>query len=176
MNQTCPSAQGKDHEPVNLLISMNPLQVHGIYLLSHETSILLAHMQLCEKGKQIAEHLGIPNFRTSNGWLDRWKKRYNVKKMKITGESGDVSGETVDSWKERIPELLQGYSCTDMRILMKQHVFGGLYLTMALERITMQRWHKSKTEGDNCLIQMQLVRRKQLLLFGSQRSQGVSRG
>ena len=30
--------------------------------------------------------------------------------MKISGESGDVRGETVDSWKERLPELLQGYS------------------------------------------------------------------
>ena len=30
--------------------------------------------------------------------------------MKICGQSGDVKGETIDSWKERIPELLQGYS------------------------------------------------------------------
>ena len=41
--------------------------------------------------------------------VDRWKKRYNVKEMKINGESGDVRGETVDSWKERLPELLRGY-------------------------------------------------------------------
>ena len=60
--------------------------------------------------KDIAEHLEVPNFKASNGWLDRWKRRYNVKKMKINGEAGDVSGETVDSWKERLPELLQGYS------------------------------------------------------------------
>ena len=30
--------------------------------------------------------------------------------MKINGELGDVQGETVDSWKERLPKLLQGYS------------------------------------------------------------------
>ena len=36
--------------------------------------------------------------------------KINVKKKKIKGESGDVRGETVDSWKERLPELLQGYS------------------------------------------------------------------
>ena len=33
-----------------------------------------------------------------------------MKKMKISGESGEVRGETVDSWKERLPELLRGYS------------------------------------------------------------------
>ena len=33
--------------------------------------------------------------------------------MNINGEAGDVRGETVDSWKERLPELLQGYlSCS----------------------------------------------------------------
>ena len=30
-------------------------------------------------------------------------------KLTISEESGDVQGETVDSWKERIPEIVQGY-------------------------------------------------------------------
>ena len=38
------------------------------------------------------------------------EKRYNIHKMKIKGESGDVSRDTVISWKERIPELHRGYS------------------------------------------------------------------
>ena len=42
--------------------------------------------------------------------MDGQKKRYNVKRMKISGELRDVRGETVDPWKEGIPELLQGYS------------------------------------------------------------------
>ena len=70
--------------------------------------------QLCEKAKEIAELLGVHNFKAPNGWLDRWKKRYNVKKMKINGEAGDVRGETVDSWKDRLPELLQGYLSCDI--------------------------------------------------------------
>lgn len=34
--------------------------------------------------------------------------------MKINGESGEVSGVTVDTWKERLPELLQGYSAENI--------------------------------------------------------------
>jgi hypothetical protein len=30
------------------------------------------------------------------------------------GESGDASGETVDSWKERLPEILHGYKKEDI--------------------------------------------------------------
>ena len=48
-------------------------------------------------------------FKASHGWLDKWKKRYNVKYLKICGESGDVHNETVKSWKERLPEIVRAY-------------------------------------------------------------------
>ena len=70
--------------------------------------------QLCEKAKEIAERLQVPNFKASNGWLDRWKKRYNIRHVKINGESGGVSGLTVESWKERLPQLLHDYECRDI--------------------------------------------------------------
>ena len=34
--------------------------------------------------------------------------------MKNNGESGDVSGETVDSWKEQLPELVREYSAENI--------------------------------------------------------------
>ncbi len=48
----------------------------------------------------------------SVGWLEKWKKkkRFSIKYFKICGESGDVQGVTIDSWKERLPELVRGYS------------------------------------------------------------------
>ena len=58
-----------------------------------------------EKAKEIAEKLGKPNFKASRGWLHKWKKRFNVKQLKICGESGS----TVDSWKERLPEIIKGF-------------------------------------------------------------------
>lgn len=30
-------------------------------------------------------------FNVFNGWLDRWKKRYNICEMNVVGEEGDVS-------------------------------------------------------------------------------------
>ena len=43
-----------------------------------------------EKGIEIAQRLGIDKFKASNGWLTRWKGRYNVKHRVESGESGDV--------------------------------------------------------------------------------------
>ena len=75
---------------------------------------LLPALKMCirEGQKEIAQKLGKPEFNGARGWLDKWKKRYNVKQLRICGESGgdgDVQGETVKSWKERLPEILQGY-------------------------------------------------------------------
>ena len=40
-----------------------------------------------------------------NGWLNKCKKDT---RLKVNGESWDVQGETVDSWKERLPEIIHG--------------------------------------------------------------------
>ncbi len=79
------------------------------YCLACSKNIHPGSPELTEKAREIAEHLGKANFKASRGWFDKWKKRYNVKYLKICGESGDVQGETVDSWKERLPQIVRGY-------------------------------------------------------------------
>ena len=69
---------------------------------------------LIAKAKEIATCLGIDGFEGSSGWLTKWKGRHNIRKIRVCGESGDVSGETISSWKERPPELLQGYKAEDI--------------------------------------------------------------
>lgn len=46
--------------------------------------------------------------------LKSGKKRYNIKQLRIDGESGDVKGPTVDSRNERLPEVVAGYSRDDI--------------------------------------------------------------
>ena len=41
------------------------------------------------------------------------KIHYNVRRMKASDESVDVSG-SVNSWKERLPDILHGYSTDDI--------------------------------------------------------------
>ncbi len=71
---------------------------------------------LKEKALQIATQLDRPDdsFTASNGWFESWKKKHNIKQVTISGESGNVSGETILSWKERIPEIVGGYAPSDI--------------------------------------------------------------
>ena len=57
---------------------------------------------------------GQPDFKASNGWLEKWKTRHNIKKLTICGESNEVKGDTVDSWIERLPEIIRGYEAKDI--------------------------------------------------------------
>ena len=84
------------------------------YKLACSKNIFPGGAQLTEKAKEIAVRLGKPKFSGSNGWLHKWKVRYNIKQVIISGESGDVRGDTVESWKERLPELLRGFSREDI--------------------------------------------------------------
>jgi len=61
------------------------------------------------------------------------EERYNVKQVVISGESGDVRGETVSSWKERLPEIVVGYEAKDVWNLDET---GMHYLKRGLERNT----------------------------------------
>ena len=62
------------------------------------------------------------------------EEEVQCKENEINGESGDVRGETVDSWKERIPELLQGYSSENIWNLDETACFGRLYPIMVFAR------------------------------------------
>ena len=48
------------------------------YILACSKNIFPMGPQLIVKAKQIATCLGKHNFKGSNGWLDKWKKRYNI--------------------------------------------------------------------------------------------------
>ena len=55
--------------------------------------------------------------------MEKWKKRFNIKQLTVCGESGDVQGQTVDSWMERLPEIVEGYRKDDIWNMDETGVF-----------------------------------------------------
>lgn len=56
-----------------------------------------AGRQLSEKAKEIAVGFEKTEFKASDGWLDKGKKCFNIKKGAVVGESGCVSCVTLSS-------------------------------------------------------------------------------
>ena len=51
----------------------------------------------------------LTTFTASNGWLEKFKKTYGVRDTRITGEADDITQMAIQSWIERLPELISGY-------------------------------------------------------------------
>ena len=75
------------HVPLNILIAL-----FDWFKLACSKNIYPGGPQLVEKARQIVAALGKNEFKDTNGWLERWETRYNVKRFRVCGESGDVLG------------------------------------------------------------------------------------
>ena len=63
--------------------------------------------------------------------MDGWRRGRSWR-ASICGESGGVSGETVESCKERLHELVLGYNKEDIWNMDKTGCFGGHFHIRAL--------------------------------------------
>ena len=124
MNQTYPTSEFAE---VNEAL-------HNWYTLAGSKNIFPACPQLTKKAKRIAQQLGKCDFKGSRGQLKKWNKRYNIRQLTICGESRDMQGKTTESWKEQLPEIVQGYKKGDIWYMDETGVFGRLYRTVALDR------------------------------------------
>ena len=78
--------------------------VYHWYKLARQHQVPVNGPMLQEEALKIAEALGNTVFRASNGWLERFKGRHNLKQFTISGEAASVSDVTVASWHERMKE------------------------------------------------------------------------
>ena len=82
--------------------------------LKKEAVIPVSGPMIQEEELQIALKLNVTGFTASNGWLEKWKTRRNVKQFSVAGEDGEVNAETLESRAERLPEIVKGYELKDI--------------------------------------------------------------
>ena len=69
----------------------------------------------------------VKNFKASDGWLDRWKKRFSVSFKTVSGESNACADEMVAPWEQTtLPTILSKY---DLNQIYNANRFGLLYCT-----------------------------------------------
>ncbi|KAK8758167.1 hypothetical protein V5799_004198 [Amblyomma americanum] len=70
---------------------------------------------LTAKAEALALQMGHNDFKCSNGWLERFKKRHGVTSKSIVGESAAVNRDTIDVWRQhRLQALLEKYADRDV--------------------------------------------------------------
>ncbi|KAJ4428282.1 hypothetical protein ANN_24300 [Periplaneta americana] len=67
-----------------------------------------------EKALEIAKELNVRNFVASNGWLECFRKRYNIAFRSVSGEGGDIATNVIEDGKNRLPSILAEYELRDI--------------------------------------------------------------
>ena len=65
------------------------------------------------------------NFKALDGWLDCWKKRFNVSFKRVSGESNACPDEMIAPWEQTtLPTILSKY---DLDQICNTDKFGLFY-------------------------------------------------
>jgi hypothetical protein len=59
--------------------------------------------------KIIAQRLKMDSFKASNGWMESFRTRHEIRFKQICGEAKDVDLTIVENWMQKLPEIIQGY-------------------------------------------------------------------
>ena len=99
----------------------------------------------------------------------------DVKQLKICGESGDVQGETIDSWKERLPEIIQGYEKHNIWNMDETGLFWHALPDRGFVKKAevIRKGRKANIDSPLLFLFQHQVKKKNLLLFGSLKTPGV---
>ncbi len=88
--------------------------VYEWFVVARSKNICVSGPLIKEKALILSLELGYDNFSASNGWLDRFRQRHNIKYSVLSGESAAVSEGDVDDWKLRLKDICQGYELKDI--------------------------------------------------------------
>ncbi|CAF1418298.1 unnamed protein product [Adineta ricciae] len=87
-------------------------QVFDWFVIQRSKNIPISGPIIQEYARNIAEQLGdtTGTFKATNGWLDRFRTRYNIQFRLICGESRSVDVNVVEDWKIRLPNIIEHYN------------------------------------------------------------------
>jgi hypothetical protein len=100
--------------------------VFSYFRLARSKGFPMSGPLLKEKASIYAEKLGIHDFKASEGWIARFKKRNQIEFKAVCGESASVHIKTIDEWKSKLASICDRYSERDIFNLDETRLFFRL--------------------------------------------------
>lgn len=102
------------------------------FVQTRANSVILTDAFVATKALQFADALGIntpdkKEFAASDGWLQRFKQRHNIKSYRLHGEASSAPVQDLDAFRRELREVTKKYN--------KNNIFNcdetGLFFRMA---------------------------------------------
>jgi hypothetical protein len=89
--------------------------VYEWFVAQRAKNIAISGPILQEYARQIGNKFNnSEKFKASNGWLEKFRTRYNISFRVISGESRAVDQGTIDDWKSRLRNIIEDYDPVDI--------------------------------------------------------------
>ncbi|XP_057299236.1 tigger transposable element-derived protein 4-like [Hydractinia symbiolongicarpus] len=99
--------------------------VYKWFVNARERTVPISGQIIREKALDFAKQFNEPDFKASEGWLDRWKYRQNIIYRIISGEEKSCTPGMTASWEEtHLPTILSRY---DLQDIFNADEFGLFY-------------------------------------------------
>lgn len=101
------------------------MQLYRWFLAQRERNMPISGEMIKQKALNLCASLNISEFKASDGWLQRFKERYGVRFLKITGEKLSSQPELIAAFKERLKRVIQEHEFNEHQIYNADET--GLY-------------------------------------------------
>ncbi|GBC11159.2 CENP-B homolog protein 2-like [Rhizophagus irregularis DAOM 181602=DAOM 197198] len=85
-----------------------------------QASLIINDDILSSKALELAFLCGEDKFKGSNGWVDNFKKRHNLRQYNMHGEAASAPVQELDTMREEIRRVLKNYALKTSLIVMRQ--------------------------------------------------------
>lgn len=95
------------------------------FLAQRERNMPVSGNMIKQKALSLSTSLNVGNFKASDGWLQRFKERYGVRFLKITGEKLSSQPELINPFKAKLTKVIQEYDLNEHQLYNADET--GLY-------------------------------------------------
>ena len=89
--------------------------VHNWIMERFEQGIPVSGEMMKQKAAEISINLGETSHNFSNGWMEKFKQRFNLDYKKFCGEKKSADYENAEKWlKQQLPEILSNFDPNDI--------------------------------------------------------------
>ena len=126
-----------------LFANLNDLNFKWLLTVTSRNVVVSASIPKI-KAKELTEKINIKRFQASDGWLDRWKNRYNVSFKTVSGEGNSCTAEMTAPWKETtLPTILSKYKVDEIYNADEFGLFFRMQLNKSLN-LRSEAWRGGK--------------------------------